>query len=570
MLQKRHTADLRSIPLSVFAWLGSCGIAALGIVPRIFRRLCRMAVSFFRDLLHGILRILRWCKRILLQPVKLHGLTAEAAYAVWKEAEGKGTAARIAAILKMGSLLLFSENGILLPFFRFAAPVLCCAFLWSLISYGTSLNYVISVDYLGTPIGTIEKESDFSAAQQIVLRRLSYTDEDYQISFQRAFRLELSDGTKPCLTATQLADRMLQCADIELCTGYGVYVGEEFFGAVSSTEPIQDALAEALSEYSLMLEADIDSIGYAKEIRFEEGTFLANNLTDADALAKKLTAKTETSRTYTVQQGDTIYGIANRFTTDADTLREMNPELEDLPETGTRISVPIISHFIPIVYKKTAKLTSFIDFDTVEIETMTLPIGTKRTLTPGVRGEKLNTVQITYTDGAESDRKVMRTQLMAEPINEEIGVGIYEAHPLSTQTVMTGSGRFSWPLDGGYVSDPFGAGRNHSGIDLAAPAGTSIYAADDGVVSVSRLSPSYGNYIIIDHSDGMQTLYAHCSLLIAAVGQEVKRGQCIALVGTTGNSTGNHLHFEVRVDGMRFDPALFLRVNADDAEDTAS
>lgn len=560
----------RSTPLSVIGWLGSCGLAVLGIVPRGIRLFCRGAVRFFRDLVHGILRILRWFKRMLLSPVRLHGLTAEAAYNAWQKAKGKGALAHIGAVLRIAGLLLFSENGILRPFLRFAAPVLCCAGLWSVISYGTSLNYVISVEYLGEPIGVIEKESDYNAAQQIVLKRLSYTDEEYEISFQRAFQLTLSDGSEPCMTASQLADKMLQCADIDLCTGYGVYVGEDFYGAVRDPEPIKAALSKQLSEYSNQLGFDIDDIGYAKEIRYEEGTFLANNLTNAYNVAAKLTKKQETRRTYIAKDGDTIFGIANRFTTDADTLRALNPEMEDVPEKGRHITVPVQTHFIPIVYKKTAKVTSFIDYDTVEIETMTLPIGVRETLTPGVRGEKLNTVQITYTDGAESERKILWTQLVAKPVDEEIGVGIYEAHPRSTTTVMCGSGRFSWPLDGGYVSDPFGAGRNHSGIDLAAPAGTNIYAADDGVVTISRLSPSYGNYIIIDHGDGFQTLYAHCSLLIAAVGQEVKRGQCIALVGTTGNSTGNHLHFEVRVDGVRFDPAMFLRVNAgDDAGNSA-
>lgn len=563
-MQSQKNIITRSTPLTLLYWFGHCGLTVLGFIPRALIWLCRALLHFLRDLLHGILRILRWLKRILLTPVKLHNLTSQAAYDTWQKTKGKGIPAHIGAVFKMLGLMFFSENGILVPFFKFAAPLICCAFLWSLISYGTSLDYVISVDYLDKPLGYIEKESDFYTAQQIVMKRLSYTEEEYEISFQRSFRLELSDQTETCLTATQLADRILQRANIQLCTGYGVYIEDEFYGTVGDITPIQAALSRQLSEYSTMLGGEYDDLRYAKEVRYEEGTFLAENLTDPNEIAKRFTETKDTFRTYTVREGDTVYNIANRYTTDADTLRKVNEELPDVPEPGTRVKVPVTTHFIPIIYKKTTDMTSFIDYDTVEVETMTLSVGTRKKLTNGVRGEKLNTVQLTYTDGAESERKVLRTQLKAEPVNEEIGVGIYEAKPSSTQTVLTGSGKFSWPLDGGRISDVFGGTRNHGGIDLAAPGGTNIYAADDGVVSVSRLSPSYGNYIIIDHADGTQTLYAHCSLLIAAVGQEVKRGQCIALVGTTGDSTGNHLHFEVRVDGMRFDPALFLRVNAGD------
>jgi len=557
-----HTQQ-RNTPLTAIAWLGHCGITVLKWIPRGILLLCTGFLTFCKDFAHGTMRVLRWLRRILTTPIRLREQTAEAVYAEWTRARGQSPLHRIRAVCKMIGIVLLSENGILVSLFRFAAPLLCCAFLWSVVSYGANLDYVIAVEYNGTQLGYIAEEADYTTAQQIVQQRLSYTDEEYEISFQRNFRLILSDGDENILSSGQLADRMLQCADISLCTGYGVYVDDEFFGAVSDTQPIQDALAKQLSAYSDMLGGLIDNISYAKEVRYVEGTYLAENLVNANTIARQLTKTEETFRTYTVRKGDSIYTIAAKYTTTAEKLRELNPDMPDVPELSERVRVPVTTHFIPIVYQKTTDVTSFIDYDVVRIETMLLPIGTEKVMTEGVKGEKLNTVQITYIDGAESERVILSSQLVSAPVDEELGVGIYEAAPASTSTVLAGSGQFAWPLDGGRVSDTFGGARGHGGIDLAAPAGTNIYAADDGVITFAGWHSSYGNYLIIDHENGYQTLYAHCTTLLAGVEQEVSRGQLIALVGTTGHSTGNHLHFEVRFNGTRLDPALYLRVNAE-------
>ena len=100
----------------------------------------------------------------------------------------------------------------------------------------------------------------------------------------------------------------------------------------------------------------------------------------------------------------------------------------------------------------------------------------------------------------------------------------------------------------------YGKDDYHLGIDLPAPYGTDIYASNDGTVLKARYSASYGYYILISHGGDLSTLYAHCSKLLVKAGDTVKRGQVIAKVGSTGNSTGYHLHFEVRVDGEVTDP----------------
>lgn len=128
-------------------------------------------------------------------------------------------------------------------------------------------------------------------------------------------------------------------------------------------------------------------------------------------------------------------------------------------------------------------------------------------------------------------------------------------------------GVFKWPLPGytyissefGYRSDPFtGQQAYHNGLDIPAPEGTPIVAAYDGEVVWAYHSASAGNWIGIDHGDGITTIYMHASRLLVSAGQKVSAGQTIALVGTTGRSTGNHLHFTVRVNGMDVNPHNYV------------
>ena len=119
-----------------------------------------------------------------------------------------------------------------------------------------------------------------------------------------------------------------------------------------------------------------------------------------------------------------------------------------------------------------------------------------------------------------------------------------------------------WPT-AGYVSSPYGLRWNgsefHQGIDIAAETGTPIVATADGVVTTAGWDGSgYGNMVDIDHGDGIMTRYGHASAVAVTVGQEVRRGQVIAYVGSTGYSTGPHLHYEVRVGGQPVNPAGYL------------
>ena len=167
--------------------------------------------------------------------------------------------------------------------------------------------------------------------------------------------------------------------------------------------------------------------------------------------------------------------------------------------------------------------------------------------------------------------------LMTDPDNQSLWAELLGGFIDSGGQIITpdadwvGSGGFQWPLPQsypitsqfGYRQDPFtGEITYHNGTDIAAPAGTPILAAADGMVTIANgLDPwggSYGYHVKIDHGNGYETLYAHCSAICVTAGQQVSQGEVIGYVGSTGNSTGNHLHFEVWQGGQRTDAMGFF------------
>ena len=169
--------------------------------------------------------------------------------------------------------------------------------------------------------------------------------------------------------------------------------------------------------------------------------------------------------------------------------------------------------------------------------------------------------------------------LMSEPENQSLWAELLGGYTsgggqiVNPNTDWVGTSIFQWPLPQsytitswfGYREDPFtGEISYHSGTDIGAPGGTPILAAADGTVTIANAIDSwgggYGYHIKVKHNDTYDTLYAHCSSICVTVGQEVKQGEVIGYVGTTGNSTGNHLHFEVWQNGERTDALGFFKV----------
>lgn len=211
---------------------------------------------------------------------------------------------------------------------------------------------------------------------------------------------------------------------------------------------------------------------------------------------------------------------------------------------------------------KTVTYSEAVPFETVTTESASYLKGYKKVTTKGKNGENSVTATVTCVNGEEIERTVLETVTVSEPVSQQVLVGTATASKVSSTKKASGSAMFIWPLKkvaGENISAYFGDGRNHQAIDIATKKGTPIYAALGGTVTYAGYDSSYGYHVIIDHGNGYQTLYGHASSLCVEKGQVVATGDTIALVGSTGKSTGNHLHFEVRINGTRVDPIGYLQ-----------
>lgn len=253
---------------------------------------------------------------------------------------------------------------------------------------------------------------------------------------------------------------------------------------------------------------------------------------------------------YILEADRSLEDLAETFDMDLETLREINPGISDDLSQGDEVLVHEARPLVDIRIRETLKETREIPFETQEIEDPELPLGQTRLVTEGVPGRVEVTSNRVRTDSQVLGLYVAQEKIVQEPVSQVIAIGTSES--LATGTFINPSS--------GRLSSPFGPrwGRFHYGIDIANSTGTPIYAADGGTVTRVAYAGSYGNLVVIDHGNGYETRYAHCSGFDVVVGQEVSQGQQIARMGSTGRSTGPHLHFEIRLDGQALDPAEFV------------
>jgi murein DD-endopeptidase MepM/ murein hydrolase activator NlpD len=244
--------------------------------------------------------------------------------------------------------------------------------------------------------------------------------------------------------------------------------------------------------------------------------------------------------TYAVQAGDIVGTIANKFGVSQDSIAWANSKLEDNPDLlmiGDVLYIPPVDGVLYTVAKG----------DTLE------SIAKKYKAT-------VEDIVAFPANGIKNAHILIEGQQLMVPGGEK---------PYVPKTVGTwsgvvptgaakGSGAFVWPAQG-YLTQYFW--YLHGALDIASWEGSPILAADGGYVAEAGRSPDawgYGNYILIDHGNGLQTLYAHLSALYVRSGQSVERGQQIGAMGTTGRSTGTHLHFEIRQWGTQLNPLNYL------------
>lgn len=176
----------------------------------------------------------------------------------------------------------------------------------------------------------------------------------------------------------------------------------------------------------------------------------------------------------------------------------------------------------------------------------------------GKKGKAETTYRVTYVDGVETQRSQINYEVLKNPVDKIVTVGTKEKLGLPT-------GNFLWPTPAcNYIFSGFGSREdgNHKGIDISGAGiyGTDVLASDGGTVICANFHDyGYGYHIEIDHGNGFVTRYAHLSDIYVSVGDKVEQGEVIGAVGSTGNSEGPHLHFEVIVNGSQVDPTIYVR-----------
>lgn len=348
--------------------------------------------------------------------------------------------------------------------------------------------------------------------------------------------------------------------------------------SVESIE-VQDISEQATSdsgEQGQKIKRNIQSFDFNEEVTVRNTYVKQEEILDQEIAENKLFGSRYEIIEYELQEGDNIWDIAMTYDTTMERILELNPHIEDETkmQIGEIIKVEEASPILSITTVEEATYKELIPAEIQYVEFSDLYKDETKVYQEGNDGLKELTVSVTKVNGEEVSRSLISEKTLIKEKIKVIAYGTKEKPVIvapnegssnssgSSGSSSNSSRSFMHPLNGaGRISSTYGArwGTFHKGIDYAAPAGTPVYASLAGKVIYSGYnSGGYGKLVIIEHSNGYQTYYAHNSRLYVNVGETVSQGERIAGVGTTGDSTGNHLHFEIRKNGSPVNPANYL------------
>ena len=409
-------------------------------------------------------------------------------------------------------------------------------------------NYVLAVEVNGSVVGYVQTEQVFDSAKEEVAQRINYAGTDregwtVEPSYQIAVGEEVMDEN-------QMAAAILESSSDEIQNATGVYVNDELVAVTTEGDVLQADLDSMTAPYEDPDNPNL-TVEFTKDIRLENSLYFTDTIVPVEDIIEKFHGEEQGAVYYTVQQGDTPWTVAGSFGISVDELQAQNPQ-QDFSSSFYVGDVLTISQAMPYLQVKRTLISNYqetIPYSTEEQEDNELAFGSTKIIQDGAEGlAEVTQQQVFYGDSSTpSETTIIDRVVVQEPVTKIIAKGKKLANG---DLASTGSGTLMWPVPGyTYVSRWMSS--YHKGADICAPYGTPIYAADSGVVTTAGYHYSYGNYVIINHGNGYQTLYAHASRLNVHVGQAVSQGDVIAYVGSTGNSTGNHCHFEVYVNGVR-------------------
>ncbi len=413
-------------------------------------------------------------------------------------------------------------------------------------------SYVVSVD--GQALGTVTDPAVFERVVERVESRASdILGYDYTLDHTVEYTPALTQ--KDDISSVGAFETYLFNQVGEVMKSYVLTVDGKFIGASADKSALDEMLSHLAAPYTTENTVDIS---YVEDVDITYQYISSDVMQDLVSMEEILSTNINGQTTYEVVKGDTYLAIAYANDMSLNELMALNPQASlDRLMIGDVLTV---KKTIPYLSVRTVESVSYheeVPCPIEEVQDDTMYQGTKKVLVAGTPGEALVTANVTYVNGYEEGREVISSTTLTEATTEVVAVGT-KPRP---RTMPTGT--FKWPVSGrissyfGYRTI-FGTYSYHGGIDIATSYGKAIAASDGGTVIWSGYKGTYGYLVIIDHGNGVHSYYGHCSSLLVSAGDKVYQGQTIARVGSTGRSTGNHCHFEIRINGTRVNPLSYL------------
>ncbi|WNS75485.1 M23 family metallopeptidase [Bacillus sp. DTU_2020_1000418_1_SI_GHA_SEK_038] len=330
------------------------------------------------------------------------------------------------------------------------------------------------------------------------------------------------------------------------------YVSEEELNAVEAIKASDNSTLPPLKEN----ETRILDVELSKEVSIKTEKIEPAKILSVEDAVKLLEKGSLEEVKYKVKEGDVLGGIAHAHNLKVKQLLDLNAGLteDSLLQIGQELNVTILKPFIHVIINKEYFTNEVIPFEKEVVENANMFKGDTKVKQEGKDGKRAATYRISVQNGQVITKEIVKEEILEQPVKHIVVKG--------TKVIPSrGEGSFIWPTVGGYVSSHVGYrwGRMHKGIDIARPSNRTIKAADNGVVVSAGYQGSFGNKIVIDHKNGYRTIYAHLSSISVSPGQVVSKGSKIGVMGSTGNSTGVHLHFELYKNGALQNPLNYIR-----------
>ena len=447
---------------------------------------------------------------------------------------------------------------------RVVMPIAAIVLLVITIQFWNSATFGIRVEYEGVDVGIIQDESVYRRAAELARDRVYSEDGSFTISDNPVMNVTITHEDDMLSTAA-MCNNILGTKGDAIAEGCGLYINQKFIGSMSSREELEKVLTAIKKPY--LTGAKNERAEFIQKVELEDGLFLAESVLSAKEMKKILTAQAVVKKEYTVQPGDVMGTIARDLDMTLTKLRSLNPQIKnDIIHEGEKLVVQSPQPFLRVKVVRTIQYNEIIDYSIEKEYDNSQYVTWESVKVQGQEGKQKVTAEVTYVDGIEQSRNILSIKILKRPVAKVVVVGtipVYANGNEITQGDGKTTGSMTWPVPSCHnMSRGYYVG--HYAIDITnGPTpifGAPIVAADGGTVIFSGWSTGGFGYLVqIQHANGLQTWYAHCSALNVVTGQKVTRGQVIARVGSSGWSTGPHLHFEVRSNGARLNPLQFVR-----------